>query len=518
MEVNRPTCHDIAFHFCVSRVPGASVPATRFSKILESIFYEKPLSSLALNFLQQQHLGELYKLATGEISYEGYIAALDPVLVALEQAARAEHLAMLAESLEQERRWHAEAQRKRKATKADHRFRVATQKAQYNRERESADAERTSAESIWENQSKQNRERAEAIYTSRMSDPDSTIPTAREIAQYFRMNQPEALTSPLSNILNALYQGRSLSVAYLNYLRLRFKGLYGLAIGQATYESYTSDIDQAEVVRKAAESARLEQAEAYKRKCEQAEAERIARENDPAFIAQKEREEKCRKYGIVSSNQLPEQLMLILDKLDNVTPLSDEEYLWLTGSERQFFTLQVARGYHKGKARQCADDFKRTQDPWQVINGSAHYRKCDMPAESLQLLDCLDVSKLTTHKLKSAFLTTSGGVRRDLGQLDEAVNLGMQAHKLTPRNFRPCTLLGAVHMELGNYDLGHDWYNKAIMFGASERSVDSELKRIYFSQTDKAMRERMKAFLLAQDPVRFSWVDESRKKENASIL
>jgi hypothetical protein len=34
MELNRPTLYDIACHFCVSRISGATIPATRLSNIL----------------------------------------------------------------------------------------------------------------------------------------------------------------------------------------------------------------------------------------------------------------------------------------------------------------------------------------------------------------------------------------------------------------------------------------------------------------------------------------------------
>jgi len=37
---------------------------------------------------------------------------------------------------------------------------------------------------------------------------------------------------------------------------------------------------------------------------------------------------------------------------------------------------------------------------------------------------------------------------------NDALMLGENAHKLTPKDFRPCTLLGAVNMENGSYDLG----------------------------------------------------------------
>ena len=246
---------------------------------------------------------------------------------------------------------------------------------------------------------------------------------------------------------------------------------------------------------------------------EAAEAARIARESDPVYIAIKQREAKCHKYGITNTNQLPESLIALLDKIESDTALSSDEYLWLTTTCKDYFTAQVRRGYHRGQALQCVNEYKRTQDPWNVINGSGHYRKCDMPNDALQLLDRADMTRITLPKLQSALFTTRGGVMRDLGRRDEAVRLGEQAHELTPKDFRPCTLLGAVHMELGNYNLAHDWYNKAIKLGATEQSVDSELKRIY-AQADKAKRESIKRFLLAEDPVRFSWVSD-KKNHNA---
>lgn len=46
---------------------------------------------------------------------------------------------------------------------------------------------------------------------------------------------------------------------------------------------------------------------------------------------------------------------------------------------------------------------------------------------------------------------------RDVGRLVEAKKLGLDAHTLTPTDFRPCTLIGAVSMELGDLAAGHDW-------------------------------------------------------------
>ena len=71
MEMNHSTLYDIACHFCVSRISGATIPDTRLSNILESIFRGQPLTLLSLNYSRQKSLNRLYQLATGQITYEG---------------------------------------------------------------------------------------------------------------------------------------------------------------------------------------------------------------------------------------------------------------------------------------------------------------------------------------------------------------------------------------------------------------------------------------------------------------
>ena len=357
------------------------------------------------------------------------------------------------------------------------------------------------------------------MYLDRTPDRLMETMTIKDLGHRYRVDSTSLL---LGNILNQIYQGQTLPPAFLNYLQSKkLSELHRHATGELTFEGYLSALDAAEVERiarinaaKEAETARLAQlAEARRLREEAAEAARITRESDPAYIAMKQREAKCQKYGIGNSNQLPESLMPLLDKMDADVALSSDEYLWLTTTGKHYFTFQVRRGYHRGQAVQCANEYKRTQDPWNVINGSGHYRKCEMPSEALQLLERADMARITLPKLKSALFTTRGGVMRDLGRRDEAVKLGEQAHKLTHQDFRPCTLLGAVHMELGNYNLANDWYAKAIKRGATEQSVDSEIRRIY-AQADKAKRESLKTFLLAEDPLRFSWLNDKTNRND----
>jgi hypothetical protein len=504
MELNRPTLYDIACHFCVSRISGATIPATRLSNILESIFRGQPLTLLSLNYLQQQNLNELYQLATGQITYEVFIAALDPALVAREQAAKVEHQAQKANRLAQERAWHIESQHEIEAAKAARIRRAAAQKAQSDHERKAADEARIAYEATWAVQCNLNREAAEAAYKTRMREPDYIAPTPRDIARHFRVDHPKAVISPFSNILDALYQGRPLAAAYLNYLKVKgFLRLYELAIGQVTYESYISDIDAVEVARAADEAARLEQAEAQSLRHEAAEVARIARENDPAYIM-------CRKYGIfdIAESLLP-RMMDILQNIDSGNRLADDDFVWLNTEVQEHFTQELRKAYHLREAEFCGKEYRHTQDPWNVINASGHYRKCDQPESALELLASVPANRFKNPKIHSAMCTTHGGVMRDLGRRNEALQLGKQGHELQPQNFRPCTLLGAVCMELGNFGEGHDWYAKAEERGASKQSIDTELRGI-FLRADKAWRETMRASLLAKDPNRYCWVNDKK--------
>lgn len=60
-------------------------------------------------------------------------------------------------------------------------------------------------------------------------------------------------------------------------------------------------------------------------------------------------------------------------------------------------------------------------------------------------------------------------------------------------------------MEIGNFDRAREWYAKAVERGATEHSVDSDMRGI-FARADRTRREAIKAYLLREDPVRYRWV------------
>lgn len=214
------------------------------------------------------------------------------------------------------------------------------------------------------------------------------------------------------------------------------------------------------------------------------------------------------KYNLeqyIEKDDFP-KLMNILRKVDGGSRLSEDELIWLLESE-EYYTGELEKGYHRNEACFYADQYNKTKDCWPAINASSHYRKCEESDTADSMLKTIDVSALTDKKLKSALFTTYGGVKRDLGEKSEALKLGEQAHVLTPHDCRPCTLLGAVNIEIGHFDIGHSWFEKAIKRGYTENSMDDELRRI-FTRAEKSKREALRNYLLKKDPVRYNWAEK----------
>ncbi len=213
------------------------------------------------------------------------------------------------------------------------------------------------------------------------------------------------------------------------------------------------------------------------------------------------------------------KIINILRKVDSGGRLSEEELIWLLAEGKRYYTRELKEGYHRNEARFYANQYKynKTKDYWSAINASSHYRKCGESDTADSLLKTIDVSVLTDKRLKSALFTTHGGVKRDLGEKSEALKLGEQAHLLTPQDFRPCTLLGAVNMEIGHFDLGDSWFEKAIERGYTKNSMDDELRSI-FMRAEKSQKEALRNYLLKKDPVRYSWAkkEASNRKPQKS--
>lgn len=325
--------------------------------------------------------------------------------------------------------------------------------------------------------------------------------------------------TPLSNALKSLELNEK-SISNNAQYFLRRKGFFGLL----HYANKVINFNEfLKVARKEKSERHLEtvrlQAEAEAKALKEQAEQKLKNEIIQVQLKQKSRakakQSKLKQkydldYFIEKTNY--SKLMNILRRVDNGIRLSENDIVWLNTEGEEYFTQTLRKGFHRNEAEFYADKFKRNKNPWSAVNASSHYRKCRESEIADSILCTIDVLKLKNIKLKSAICTTHGGVNRDLQKLDEALSLGEHAHKLTPRNFRPCTLLGAVHMEIGNYTIGQSWYEKAVERGYSEESMDDELKAI-FMRAEKSKRKALCIHLLKIDSYRYSWVNKEYKKK-----
>ena len=231
-------------------------------------------------------------------------------------------------------------------------------------------------------------------------------------------------------------------------------------------------------------------------------------ESDPVYIAKQKEKALLKKYDINEylSGASPTELSEILNKLENETRLSQDEAVWLNTIGKKFFTAKVRHKFHRLEANYYLQEYaKNTKNIWNAINASSQLRKCKESVEAEEFLEKISTNGIKDKKLLSAYFTTLGGVRRDLRKVNVAIDNASKAHNLTPDNYRPCTLLGAIYMETYQYTLGHEWYEKASERGATNQSINADLKSI-ISKMDKVKRNEMIEHLLKLDPYTYSWL------------
>lgn len=242
------------------------------------------------------------------------------------------------------------------------------------------------------------------------------------------------------------------------------------------------------------------------------ETERVQPENDPKHIARMKNQALREKYGVTEyvESQDFKQLMAILGKLDAGSRLLETETIWLKSKGREYETKEILHTYNRLEANHWLADYRSSKNPWSAVNASGHLRKCAASGEAITLLSAIPAKRQEQPKLKSAILTTHGGAMRDQGKHAAAMSMGLEAHRLQPNNFRPCTLLGAVCIELGNIGEGHEWYCKAEARGAGHDSIMSDVRSLLTRMTaDK--REAVIAELLRIDPEQYRWLPKWRR-------
>ncbi|MFA4902266.1 MAG: tetratricopeptide repeat protein [Desulfobaccales bacterium] len=317
-----------------------------------------------------------------------------------------------------------------------------------------------------------------------MSSPLSIERHNQLIAKYFvpYMGDYSGVGSELSSILDRLDVNRALSVEDKQWIR--DKGMFDLC----------------EFVRKLEETGEAD-FKMLRAKIEGQEKRNIRRK-------------LWQKYDIyhVEVHHLYPMKKILL-KLEKGDRLSEKNVLWLSTNGYFFKYPGIKRKFHINEAMWYRRFFEKDNDPWQAVNASSHYRKANLPTEALKVLSKIEVTSQRNKHLKSALCTTKGACKRDLHQFDDAIQLAESALSFDPDSFHPCTLLGVVYYEKGNYSLGDEWFAEAVKRGANIDDVDHELHSI-FMRANKAKQEELKGYLLSVDSVRYGWVNKpSRGKK-----
>lgn len=268
------------------------------------------------------------------------------------------------------------------------------------------------------------------------------------------------------------------------------------------------------IARSRAEAEKFKE-EQLKRIAEQKRKELEEQERQKALEADPIYREKQRQKALLASYDINEQdlksnirhkLLVIINQLKKKKRLSQEDSIWLNSEGYHFFNSKIRHAFHRLEANFYLEQYQKDKNQvWHAINASSQLRKCKASLEAEDLLISIQLKGKKDSKLLSAYFTTLGGVRRDLHKTKIAIENASKAHHLTPKNYRPCTLLGAIYMETYQYTLGHEWYEKASVLGAPDQSIQADLKSIIM-KLDKTKRSEMIDHLLKLDAKTYQWL------------
>ncbi|NLR71741.1 hypothetical protein HGI47_12740 [Novosphingobium sp. ERN07] len=336
-----------------------------------------------------------------------------------------------------------------------------------------------------------------------------------DLAQrYFLEDLPGAtqVGARLYGILLKIDAGEQVTVLQRQFLvTTGLRALDALAEGQATLEEFqaAAQREQAARIEEASVKALKDAAELAERTEARAAAVKAtfaAMANNPALRRKREAKELRQRFGVgyIESEDY-RRVMALLRQVANGQRLNVEDLAWLKTEADYCWTDELQRAWHGLEAAALTKAWESSGDPWNVVNASGHWRKAGEPERALRLTEAALAKVGANRKLRSALATTRGGAMRDLRRFDEAKALASEAHELTSSDYRPCTLLGAVHIEFGDLPTGHEWYAKAESLGAPRQAIDHELRGLLM-RSPLQEQQRIREFLLRQDPERFAWL------------
>ncbi|MCT2398651.1 tetratricopeptide repeat protein [Novosphingobium mangrovi (ex Huang et al. 2023)] len=332
--------------------------------------------------------------------------------------------------------------------------------------------------------------------------------------RYFLEDLPGAaqLGARLNGILLKIDAGEPVTALQRQFLvTTGLRALDALAEGQATLEEFqaAAQREQAARIEDASVKALKDAAELAERAEARAAAVKAtfaAMANDPALRRKREAKELRQRFGVgyIESDDYP-RVMALLRQVANGQRLKVDDLAWLKTEADYCWTDELQRAWHALEAAALTKAWESSGDPWNAVNASGHWRKAGEPERALRLTEAALAKVGSNPKLRSALATTRGGAMRDLRRLDEAKTLASEAHELTSSDYRPCTLLGAVYIELGDLPTGHEWYAKAESLGAPRQAIDHELRGLLMRSSNQE-QQRIREYLLRQDPERFAWL------------
>ncbi|MBA4767082.1 MAG: hypothetical protein H2049_05515 [Porphyrobacter sp.] len=320
------------------------------------------------------------------------------------------------------------------------------------------------------------------------------------------------LGARLNGILLKIDSGEQVTALQRQFLvATGLHALCALSDGKITQGEFCPRAEQEQAARIEGASAKAVKDAAEKAACDEAKAAAIketfaATARDPLLRRKREARELRQRFGIgyVESEDYP-RVMALLRQVANRQRLKAEDVAWLKTEADDCWTDALQKAFHALEAEALTKAWETSGDPWDAVNASAHWRKADEPEQALRLTEAARAQIGPNPKLHSALATTRGGAMRDLRRLDDAKALANDAHGLTPSDYRPCTLLGAVHIELGDLQAGREWYAKAESLGASRQAIDNELRGLLMRSSIEE-QQRIRESLLGHDPERFSWL------------
>lgn len=345
-------------------------------------------------------------------------------------------------------------------------------------------------------------------------------------ARYFVDDLASAhqIGSMLYTILRAMDDGELISDARRQWLEKKgLNTLADLATGKIDHNAFcvhAAAERQVRIPTAANDVDRVAQAEQSRREVADArhEAERArlkalsdAYFNDPVRRRKLEWERLRRRFdtGYIQPQYYP-RVMKLLAQLATGQRLSPSDALWFQTEGRGYWSEEAWRVWNSIEAESYADEWRRTGEAHKAAKASACWRKAEKAGDALTITEAALAKSSGNAKAQSMLMTTRGGAMRDLRRFEEALVQGQNAHALTPKNFHPCTLLGAVHIQLGNHVEGLRWYTMAEERGAKVAEVDQDLRSVW-RRLNEDEKKGLGAVLLARDSVRYAWVKRRQR-------